>query len=204
MDYKKTWRPAKPHMWKSKHRFSNSCYCHSIPSFFLSFAFAPVPQWKTPPACCFVTRKSCSLTSGWKTWPKPSKFTAWTATPWRPPHPSPSSSWWPRRRWPTWASSTRPRRSCWTTLGAATTPWMKRRSAGCRPWRRTTCCCPSPTGSDTEGAVPDKRNSSRSQETKAFSAVLPWAVGSPRRAGGRRSSSRSCSIGMQSLRQISG
>lgn len=35
MDYKKTWRPAKPHMWKSKHRFSNSCYCHSVPSFFL-------------------------------------------------------------------------------------------------------------------------------------------------------------------------
>lgn len=35
MDYKKAWGPAKPHLWKSKHRFSNSCYCHSIPSFFL-------------------------------------------------------------------------------------------------------------------------------------------------------------------------
>lgn len=98
---------------------------------------------------------------------------AWTATLLPPPHPSPSSSWWPRRRWPRWASSTRLRRSCWTTLGAATTPWMKRRSVGCRPWRRTTCCCPSPTGSDTEGAATDKRNSSRNQETKC-SALFSW------------------------------
>lgn len=101
--------------------------------------------------CCFATRRSSSHTSVWKTCRKRFRSTGWTATQWPPPRPLPSCCWSPQRRWQRSGSSTRPRRSCWIMHGDATRLWMRRHSAGCRPWRRITCCCPSPTGSDTEG-----------------------------------------------------
>ena len=88
-----------------------------------------------------------------KTCQKRFRSTGWTATRWPPRHPLPSCYWLPGRRWQRLGILTRPGRSCWITHGDATQLWMRRCWAGCRPWRRITCCCPSPTGSDTERAV---------------------------------------------------
>lgn len=101
--------------------------------------------------CFFATRRSFLHTSDSKICPKPSKSTVWTVTQWLPPHPLLSCYWWPQRRLQRLASLTPPRRSCWTMPGAATLPWMRRHWAGCRPWKKITCSCPSLTGSDTEG-----------------------------------------------------
>lgn len=114
------------------------------------FYIVVVLQWKMLLECCFATRRSCLHTSVWKTCRKPSKSMVWTATRWLPLHPLLRCYLWPQRRWQSWASLTHPRRSFWTMPGAATLSWMRRHLAGCRPWRRITCSCLSPTGLDTD------------------------------------------------------
>ncbi len=107
-------------------------------------------QLKTLLVFYFVTIRSLSLIKSWRACQERSRSMGLTETPSPPPLLLLKCFWLLLRRYLKLGSLIPPRKSFWIMQDAAIKLLMRTLMPRCRPWRRTTSCCPFHTGSDTK------------------------------------------------------